>query len=28
LCRLSVEDECLESAHDRSLSIDGGSMWF
>jgi hypothetical protein len=27
-CRLSVEDEWLESAHDRALSIDGGPMWF
>jgi hypothetical protein len=26
LCRLSVEDEWLESAHDRALSIDGGPM--
>jgi hypothetical protein len=28
LCRLSVEDEWLESAHDRALSIVGGPMWF
>jgi hypothetical protein len=26
--RLLVEDEWLESAHDRALSIDGGPMWF
>jgi hypothetical protein len=26
LCRLSVEDEWLESARDRALSIDGGPM--
>jgi hypothetical protein len=23
-----VEDEWLESARDRALSIDGGAMWF
>jgi hypothetical protein len=28
LCRLSVEDEWLESAHYRALSINGGPMWF
>jgi hypothetical protein len=28
LYRLSVEDEWLESARDRALSIDGGRMWF
>jgi hypothetical protein len=28
LCRLSVEDEWSEPAHDRALSIDGGPMWF
>jgi hypothetical protein len=28
LCRLSVEEEWLESARDRALSIDGGPMWF
>jgi hypothetical protein len=28
LCRLSVEDEWLEFAHDRVLSTDGGPMWF
>jgi hypothetical protein len=27
-CRLSVEDEWLESTHDRALYIDGGPMWF
>jgi hypothetical protein len=28
LCRISVEDEWLESAHDRALSIDGAPMLF
>jgi hypothetical protein len=28
LCRLSVENEWSEIAHDRALSIDGGPMWF
>jgi hypothetical protein len=28
MCRLSVEDEWLESARDRALSIDGGLMLF
>jgi hypothetical protein len=28
LCRLSVEDEWLEFARDRVLSIDGCPMWF
>jgi hypothetical protein len=28
LCMLSVEDEWMESAHDRALSINGGRMWF
>jgi hypothetical protein len=28
LCRLSVEDEWLETARDRALSTDGGPMWF
>jgi hypothetical protein len=28
LCRLSVEDEWLESARDRALSIDRGPIWF
>jgi hypothetical protein len=27
LYKLSVEDEWLESACDRALSIDGGPMW-
>jgi hypothetical protein len=27
MCRLSVEDEWLESAHDRALSTDGDPMW-
>jgi hypothetical protein len=27
LCRLSVEDEWLESARDGAPSIDGGPMW-
>jgi hypothetical protein len=25
---LSVEDELLETAHNRAFSIDGGPMWF
>jgi hypothetical protein len=28
VCRLSVEDEWLESARDRALSIDEAPMWF
>jgi hypothetical protein len=28
MCRLSVEDEWLESAHDRAISVDGGPMRF
>jgi hypothetical protein len=28
MCSLSVEDERLESARNRALSIDGGPMWF
>jgi hypothetical protein len=28
LCRLSVENEWLESTRDRALSVDGGPMWF
>jgi hypothetical protein len=27
MCRLSVEDEYLESTYDRALSIDGDPMW-
>jgi hypothetical protein len=28
MCRLSVQDEWSETAHDMAISIYGGPMWF